>query len=638
MPDVKQTLHQVSPPIDPPDDGDAASAPEVPHEIAKKYGLHDKVEAPKSDATEVRNEVIAPQAASNTDINSEDPRLEDPETDAAVDDIVNKEGDVLLAAQDGVSLQDRAAVKSPRKGGLPALGRFIARWWRNKPARWLTIGVLIGLLAAVAVIPRARYAVLNTAGVRSSASIMVVDSATELPLKHVTFRLGDKQARTDSNGVARLQDLKLGTYDLTISRIAFAPQKQTITIGWGSNPLGKFKLRAVGTQYTLIITDYVSGKPIAGAEADAQILSAKSDNNGKAILTVGDTDVTTLSLTITANGYRSEIAVLDAESSSQKQITLVPDRRVVYVSKTGGKQDVYSSDLDGKNAKLLLAATGKENGSSSLVVSPDNMQAAWVSTRDGARDADGYVLYSLTFINIERGTSNHVDRAQQIQLVDWLDKRLVYRSTIAGASAANPGRNRLVAYNYENNARTQLASANQFNAILSAGGYLYYAVSSDDAGAALGLFRIKPDGSSREQLVRQEVWTGIRTDYHTISVQTPEGWFALALDTKQLTRSESPVNTAGLQLVNNTRGQQTAWMGISGGKTVLFVQGTDGGEVKTLTTMTGMAYPIRWLSDSMITFRVVTGGESAEYVVSTLGGKPRKITDVAAVYGYAQIY
>ncbi len=603
-----------------PDGRDASSAPEVPHEVAKQYGLH--AEEPPVKASE----------PIQTDV--EDPAIENPETAAAVDDIVNAEGDQLLADQDG---KIDAPVVIESRGFGAKIRRFFVAWWRNKWARWITIIVLVLGIAAAAVIPTARYAVLNTAGVRSQASVIVVDSGTQLPLRHVNVQLGSQKSETDRDGVAHLTGLKLGDYDLTISRIAFAPQKQRVTIGWGSNPLGKYHLQAVGIQYVIRVTDYVSGKPITGAEADAEIFNALSDKDGKIILTTGDTDLTKLSLTINAAGYRTEKTVIEA-GANEKQIQLVPLEKAVYISKQSGKYDVFSADLDGKNPRLLLAGTGRENNTTSLVVSPDGKQAALVSTREGLRDGDNYPLHSLTLINVETGANSTIDRAQQIQLVDWLDKRLVYRSTIAGASAANPGRNKLIAYNYENNARIQLATANQFNAISSANGYLYYASSGTDPSAVLGLFRVKPDGLAREQVSNQEIWTGLRTNYNTLTVQTPDGWYAANLNSKQFTSTGAPADMTNLQFAVSADGKQTAWTAIRDGKGTLLVQGTGGGEVKLLVSKTGVGGLVRWLSDTMLTYRIVTSTESAEYVVSTAGGQPHKIADVAAVYGYAQIY
>lgn len=597
-----------------------ASAPELPHEVAKQYGLHHEEEGkPAADAATAKLE-----AATDAD-----KVIEDPKTDAAVDDILTKEGDDLLAVQDG---QLRIPPPPPR-GFWKKVGHFFAAWWRNKWARWITIAVLVIVIGVVSVIPGARYAVLNTVGVRSSASVVVLDNTTQLPLKNVTVQLGSREARTNVKGVASFKDLRLGGYALTIKRIAFAPQTRVVTVGWGSNPLGTFKLRATGIQYELSVVDYLSGKPVSGAEVASEEAIALSDKNGKVVLTVEDTDVTTLDVTVSAAGYRKEALTLDAAQTTSAKVSLVPAEKAVYLSKQSGKYGVYSSDLDGKNKKLLLAGTGNETGNMGLVVSPGNDLAAFVSTRDNKRDDDGYQLQALTMIDIKTGTAVTVDHAQQLQLVDWVGDRLIYRLTLAGASAANPQRSRLISFNYRANARTQLATANQFTTILSAKGYVYYAPSSSDPDAALGLYKVKTDGSGRKRLSDTEVWTGLRSTYNVLSLQTAEGWYSYALHTDQLSKASASASDVSYAFVDDSKSKRSVWTDTRDGKGVLLLYTVDKDANKTLAAQDGLTGPVKWVGDKAITYRVITNAETADYVISPDGGQPHKLADVTATRG-----
>lgn len=606
------------------DEGRLSTAPELPHEVAKEYGLHH----------ERLGASAKPTKAGAVDISQEKTILDDAETEQAVDDIVAKESDDLLAVQDGEQVESMPV----RRGFWKRIGHFFGQWWQNLWARWITILLLLAGATAVAVIPSWRYTVLNTAGVRSTASVVVLDNTTQLPLKNVDVVLGGKSSQTDINGVAKFSDIKLGKYKLSVKRIAFASYDREVTIGWGSNPLGTYKLQAVGTQYTIMVSDWLSGRPIEKAEAESEQANALSDATGKIVLTVDDVDVTSLNVTVRGNGYRTETLALDAATTTPGTISLVSDRKAVFVSKQSGKYDVYSMDLDGRDKKVLLAGTGNENSSIALVVSPDNTQAALVSTRDGKRDADGFLLSALTFINIRSGTSSTVDHAQQIQLVDWIENRLIYRSTIAAASAANSQRNRLISYNYDTNARLQLATANQFNTILSAQGRLYYAVSSTDPQAALGLFRIKPDGTERERLSEQEVWTGLRVSYNNMALQTSDGWYALTLNNKQIVTSSSPPSSVSYQFADNAKRDATLWVDTREGKGTLLLQTTADGQNRTLAAQEGLVQPVRWLNDTIAVYRVANRAESADYIVSTEGGVARKLADVSPSYGYSLAY
>lgn len=622
-------------------DKNVGSAPELPHEVAKEYGIHKEGVHPTEPSNEDSATVTA--AEPSTDSSNEAPKDkedrpidDDPKTDAAVDDILAKESDQLLAVQDGHV--PHAELPHKKRGFWGSLGHFFAAWWRNKWARWITIVILFAAIAAVVTIPKARYAVLNTVGVRSSASVVVLDNTTQLPLKNVTVTIGDKKSLTNRDGKATFKNLKLGDYQLMIKRIAFAPYKQKVTIGWGSNPLGSYKIKATGVQYVLLVTDFVSGMPVEGAEVLSDEANALSDKNGKIVLTVEDTDTTKLDVSLSAKGYKSQRLTLDAAIEAPTKVVMVPAAKEVFVSNQNGKYDVYSIDMDGQNRKLVLAGSGNESSNISLVVSPDGTRAAMVATRDNMRDADGYLLQALTIIDLAQGTSVTVDHAEQIQLVDWVGNRLIYRMTLAGASAANSQRSRIISYNYETNARVQLANANQFNAILSTRGFVYYTASSTDPDATMGLFKVKSDGTNRKRLSSDETWTALRTSYNVASVQTPDGWRSFDIAHETFTKIGQPATVANVPFVDNADSTASIWTELRDGQGALLLHDTSKNSDKILARQDGIAQPIRWVSDHLIIYRVSNTSETADYAISTKGGQPHKLTDVTATFGYAQIY
>ncbi|MEK7153804.1 MAG: hypothetical protein AAB834_07680, partial [Patescibacteria group bacterium] len=385
-------------------------------------------------------------------------------------------------------------------------------------------------------------------------------------------------------------------------------------------------------------TDYISGKPIANAEVVNEETNALSDKSGKVILTVDDMEATKLSMTIHSKGYRSETIELDATAAGSVNVVLVLNQKDIFVSKQRGTYDVYSMDLDGKNRRLLLAGTGSEAPNMSLVISPDGDRAALVSTRDAIRDNDGYMLSALTIIDVQAGTNVTVDHAAQIQLIDWVGNRLIYRSTTAGASASDSQRNRLVAYSYESNARIQLATANQFNTILSAKGLIYYGVSSTDQQATLGLFKVKPDGSDRKRLSEDEVWTGVRSTYNTFSLQTPEAWYTYSIKDGHLDKAGTPPSLTAAAFVDDSKAERSVWTDLRDGKGTLLLYDIHKDTYTTLKSQEGLAGPVRWASDMAVIYRVSTKAEIADYVISPDGGEAHKIADVTGTYGYASVY
>ncbi|HUS25939.1 MAG TPA: hypothetical protein VMY99_01150 [Nevskiaceae bacterium] len=588
------------------------SAPPLPDEL-----LHELGELPLA-------ETMAAKEAEKTAGSV----VDSAKTDAVVDDITAKEADELLAVHDAEAAN---IAPVPRTFGA-RLKSFFAAWWNNKWARYSTMAVLAAAVITIGSIPASRYYILNTMGVRSSASLIVLDGATKLPLKNVQVSMGGQQTKSNVDGVAKLQHLRLGPQTLSIKRLAFAPVAQHITVGWGSNPLGEVALKATGDQYVIVVQDYLSGKPIAEAEATSHDLNALSDQTGKIILTLDATKEATITLAVGAEGYRKDAVTIDANKPGTIVVPLVTSRKEVFVSKQSGKYDVYTMDIDGQNRKLLLAGTGLENNNLSLAVSPAGDEAALVSTRDDMRDNDGYRLSALTIINVATGAPLVLDHAEQIQQIDWIGNHLVYQAVAAGASASNPQRYRLMAYDYKNNKRVQLAAANQFNSVISAGNSIYYANSSTDPTAQLGLFKINPDGTGKQRLFDQEVWSGFRINYSTLNLQTPGGWYAYTLGTPVPLKISAPAGFVNHQYIGGL------WVDSRDGKGVLLQYSSTTGKDTALQTQDGLTYPVRWLTDKAVVYRVVTSQETADYVISTDGGHAKKITDVTNTYGFSQGY
>ena len=635
---------------------DVQSAPAVPTDILRqltggqKSGKKTaKGKLSPSEEAAVGHIATSPQAMVDNvaapDTNSTDPVIReaenseedpiDPETDRAVDDIIAKEGDELLAAED--------AKHEPDTTGKRTFGQkirdFFAAWWHNKTARWITIVVILAAVGTAAAIPKVRYAVLNTVGVRAAVTIVAVDDSTQLPLKNVTLAVAGQQATTDINGVARIDHLKLGPQTVTVKRIAFQTVTQRVVLGWGSNPLGNIGLKAVGVQYTINVTDYVSGKPVANVEATSNGIEALSDKNGKITLTIDTQDAADgqdVPVAIILSGYRTEQLSLPADSTKPTNVQLVTDRKDVFVSKQSGHYDLYKVDVDGKNKQVLLPATGNENENISLVVSPSGDQAALVSTRDNMRDSDGYLLTTLTLVNVAAGSAVTLDHAEQIQIIDWIDKRLVYQEASAGSSAANAQRYKLLSYDYVSSSRIQLVTANQFNGVLTANSVIYYALASTDPSVKPALAKVRPDGTGRQTVYNQEVWSMFRTDYNTIALQTPTGWANYSIQTGIVARADPPTSFASRVYYDSPDGNQSLWVDTRDGQGALIAYKLADSKDVVLQTADGITYPVRWLNADTVIYSVANRAETAQYVVALSGGKPHKITDITHTYGITQ--
>jgi hypothetical protein len=520
-------------------------------------------------------------------------------------------------------------IDKPKPRGLRAL-------WSHTWLHWLVLLLLLAGVGTAAGLPISRYWVLNHMGVRSTASVIVIDDVTHQPLQHVQVSLAGITTETGSDGRAVLHDLQLGPSRLTIAQAGFSEISRQVTVGWGSNPFDRMQLKAIGVQYTVLVVDALSGKPVANAQVESATTAARGNDKGLAILTLPNNEATDeITVSVARDGYRTEQATVKASTKIPVPIPLMTSRKAVYVSKQSGTYDVYTSDADGRNTQVILPGTGNEGPNISLAVSADGTRAAVVSTRDKQYSADGYLLSTLTLINVDDGTSTVLTHADQIQLVDWIGSRLIFQQGVA--SGVN--RYSIISYDYAANTRFQLTAAARFSSVLSAQGTIYYAIASvaSDPSVQPYLYRVDPDGGNKQTVLEKEVWSAYRTGYDTFSVQTSDGWYTHTVSTKINKIASAPeVLTSKLFIEQANDSGRSLWLDTRGGTGTLQVHAKTENKDTAIVARAGLVYPIRWLTDDSAIYRVVTNGETADYVVGTTPGRPaHKIADVVNTYGFS---
>lgn len=606
-----------------PDTTSASSAPELPAGLLKQWRQHTKNNRTKTASDQ--KTAKESQDQKNVDQADSEPKNEQAaavaavelaEEDQAVDDIMKQESDELLAQQDAQNTP--AEVPAPKRYRLR---RFFAILF------WLVVAALIVAM----VYPSSRYFVLNTVGVRSKASVVVFDNQTRLPLKNVSVSIGQKQVKTDSKGQAVLTELKLGSQDLTIKRVAYEQIHQPVTIGWGSNPLGEYLLKATGVQYTINTHDFISGKKVEGIEARSGEAVATADNQGVITLTLDQAETDTIPLQVTAEGYRTEELDFPADQDTPIEVTMVPQAKTVFAAKQNGRYDIIAMDIDGKHREVILAGTGSEGNNTSIVPSFDGTQVAVVSHRDDLRGAQGQAVSTLSIVTVADKTVRVAARAERIQLVDWIGTKLIYQESNTTGTADDPERYKLMSYDAVTSKPIRLAATNQFNVVESLKGQIYYAPSSADKKDVSVFYRINADGSGLHTVLGQEVWSAVRTGYSTLSLQTPNGWYTYTAAGSP-EQSVAPSSFTSRQYVEGPN-QQSIWVEAQNNTGKLSLHDNLANKDQTVASASGLTYPVRWLGANSFVVRVVTGSSVADYAASTQSTTLKKITDVANTYG-----
>ncbi|MBA3758248.1 hypothetical protein H0X10_01280 [Candidatus Saccharibacteria bacterium] len=604
---------------------DEAVTEEEPVELDKDVPESESAEQPEADQKEKplkHLDSIVPKS-------KVEETIEDNKTDEAVEDIIVKESDALLAAED----EKLAAAFQPAP--RPSFGQKIKRFFGKKAVRVIIVMLLLAGLVAGGVVPGARYFVLNTAGVRSSASLTVLDDSTQQPLRGVTVKLAGQNAQTDQDGKIAFSNLRLGQSELVIEKRAFAEESKILTIGWGSNPLDDISLKPTGSQYVFTVTDFLSGKPVAKVEAVSDEATALSNEKGEIRLTIDAEEDTEREVIISGQGYRQERFKLDLNQKEAVPLGLVSARKHAFISKRSGRFDVYKVDVDGKNEELVLPGSGSERDDMVLVPHSTDEAVALVSTKDNKRNKDGFLLSTLTVMNLAEKTSKSVTTSERVQIIDWIGSRIVYVQVKDGASGNSPDRHKLVSYDFKTQEFKDLATSNYFNDVMIAAGKVYYAPSSTYVGASVaGFFRIDADGSNKQTILAQEVWNAFRTTYEKLTLAVQQEWYELKIgETKAGKISGEPPNQTSRIYMDSPDGMRSLWVDNRDGKGVLLAYDSSSKEDKIIRTQGGLKQPIRWLSNNVIVYRVNTESETADYALNLDGGEPKKIRDVTNTSG-----
>ncbi|MDQ5886199.1 MAG: hypothetical protein QG628_596 [Patescibacteria group bacterium] len=567
------------------------------------------------------SEVSLPEDASDLPSASHDEQLDE------VQDTIHEENGDTEQAED-TQPEQKLSLHQRLRAGLKS-------WWINKKLRYGTFAGIGFVTFLIACIPPSRYFVLNTVGVRSKASIVVVDDQSENPLKNVQVTIGEQTATTNIDGKAQLTNVKLGKQTLKVKKLAYAETEKSVTIGWGSNPLGSSQIKAVGAQYSFIITDWLSGKPVNKTEASAGEFDASSDEEGKLTLVVDSKQASNLFVVFKAAGYRDERVAVASDSKNSQPVKLVSYRKQAFISKRTGKYDLYKIDADGKNEKLVLPGTGSESDAIGLVSHPNLEVTAMTSSRDNLRNKQGYLLTTLTIVDLNDDTSQNIAQSEQIQIIGWSGDNLVYVQIAAGASASNPKRQRLVSYNQKTEEKIELASSNNFNDVLMVGSKVYYAQSNTSPG----FYAQNIDSKNRTTLLDKETWNILRSDYDTLDISSGDEWYQLKVgDSAASKQTGQPVNQKSRIYSDSNDNERSIWVDERDGKGTLVLYDKTNKKEKILVTQAGLENPVRWLSNSTIIYRIRTQQEIADYVLNIEGGTAKKIRDVTPTYGVDRWY
>ena len=208
----------------------------------------------------------------------------------------------------------------------------------------------------------------------------------------------------------------------------------------------------------------------------------------------------------------------------------------------------------------------------------------------------------------------------------------------AGASAANPSRYQLMSYDYRTNQRLELDHANAFNDIVSTAGSLYYATSNQYNGGTSQFVRINADSTNKQVLQNGEVWNILRKDYTMFYLNTGSDNYTYKLGDNKPTATKDAYTSASRLYIDSPDSKHALWVDQRDGKPTLLVYDVSKQTDTVLTQQEGLTYPVRWLSNDTVVYRVKSDKETADYVTALGTNTAKKITDVTNATGRSLWY
>ena len=359
---------------------------------------------------------------------NKDAKGDDGETDKAVDDIMKKDGDDALKAQDEKA--EKTTVK--KLGAGERFKNAWSNWWGSPRKRWGTIGVLVVVLGVLGGVPFTRYTIAGVV-LKGTVTVQALDSKTGEPVSGAAVSLGGKTAETDAAGKAKLQ-VNAGSKKLVVSKQYYTGVTQSELVTFSSNSY-KVNLVALGRQVSIKVVNKLTGKAVANAVVSVQGGNTKTKADGTATVVL-PSGATVQEANVSLDGYNTtKVSIFAAGDLAKNTFGVTPAGKLYFLSNLSGKLDVVKTDLDGGSRQTVIAGTGAEDrNSTSLLASRDWKYLALLSKRSNDSSASIFLIDTTQgdkLSTIDEGDAN-------FSLVGWSGDRFIYtvdRNNVQGWQA-----------------------------------------------------------------------------------------------------------------------------------------------------------------------------------------------------------
>jgi len=385
---------------------------------------------------------------------AEDDNINNPETDKAVDDIVAKESDMVLAVDDILAAKRNPVVsESTWKDKLQSV--LHSKW------TWLGLGLVLIILLGL---PLTRYKLLGTI-IKKSITLTVTDSQTGTPVSNATVELGGTKLKTDANGQAKLR-AGVGQQSVIVAKQYYKTDDSHYFVGFSNDKPLVVRLVATGRLVPIVVDNIISGQPVAGVVIHVLNTTAKTNLKGQTTIALPTRSLRD-SATLSLNGFNTKTVNVEITSNllPANSFTLTPSGSMYFLTNSNGTINVTKANLDGSNPQTVLAGTGHETAATTRLLASRDWQYLVLEAN---RSGNGPALYLIDTANNQ--VTEFDSSATLFNLIGWYNHDFIYSLTSTTTSQSQSGSQILKAYDADHN---ELDLLDQNQAVGNATSYAY---------------------------------------------------------------------------------------------------------------------------------------------------------------------
>ncbi len=520
-------------------------------------------------------------------------------------------------------------------------------WWRRKKVLVSIIGLLL-VAGIVTAVPFLRYGVVGLF-VHKSVALKVVDDASGKPVSGVVVTVGSVEATTNKDGIAKFSNIVVGDHFAKAEKKYYGTWNGSVLVPIFSDVKNStLKMRATGRTVTVKVLQSITAKPVSNVNVSIGDTSAVTDDTGEAsvVVSVGST---ASEGKVSADRFVSANFNFNPKATEDQvvEVKIVPTGKVYYLSKATGVISVMSANLDGSDAKTIVAGTGREYDQDTAITATSDWKYLILNAnREGKT--------KLYLVNTADGSLTKIDNDDvNYQMVGWIGSSFVYVVS-RDRAAWQTGQSAIKSFDAETRKsvvidETQAAGTSYYDyqgQYISAVGLttdrIIYAKSwSSNNQASLDgkKTQIMSASASGAKLTLKEA-NAAESSIGAVRVHAPNAVYVSEYSTKtnasvvydvvdgKLSRSQLD-DTAMNNMVLPTYlvspgGTKTAWSDTRDGKNLVFLGDSNANSPKQLVPVGYSVYG--WMTD---TYLLLTKSKSELYIYPVDGSVevPVKITD-----------